>query len=409
MTPSGRRLVVEADGGSRGNPGPAGWGALVRDAATGHVLAERAGFLGVATNNVAEYSGLVAGLEAARRIDPDALVEVRMDSRLVVEQMSGRWQVRHADMRALADRARAVLPGDRVSYTWVERAQNSRADALANHAMDTRRALVRDHPPAADAPVSLVEADSGAARTPAELAPHPRRPRPRPPARERRPSGAYVRFDDEEPLTVVLLRHGETEMTASKAYSGSSVPGPSLNTRGRTQAAQAADLVHRVGREVWPDVPHPSGLVASPMVRTRETAAAVGRRLGLPVVTDPAFAEADFGEWEGLTADEIEGGWPGGLLRWHREADHAAPGGESMDDVGDRVRGGLERLLAEGTDRTVVVVSHSVAIRSAVGVTLGVPSAVWGSVRVAPASLSIVRWWPDGAREVAVVGMPTDV
>lgn len=230
----------------------------------------------------------------------------------------------------------------------------------------------------------------------------------RPSARERRPSGAFVRFDDDEPLTVVLLRHGETEMTASKAYSGSSVPGPGLNARGRTQAAQAADLIYRVGRTVWPDLPHPTAIVASPMVRTRQTAAAVGRRLGLPVATDPAFAEADFGEWEGRTADEIETGWPGGLRRWHREADFPAPGGESMDDVGDRVRAGLAGLLAGGVDRTVVVVSHSVAIRSAIGVTLGVPSAVWGSVRVAPASLSIVRWWEDGAREVAVVGMPTD-
>ncbi len=226
-------------------------------------------------------------------------------------------------------------------------------------------------------------------------------------ARERRPSGAYVRFDDEEPLTVVLVRHGETVMTATKAYSGSSVPGPPLSAHGRTQAAQAADLVYRIGREVWPDVPRPRTVVASPMVRTRETAAAVGRRLGVHVTVDAAFAEADFGEWEGLVADEIEARWPGGLQRWHREADYPAPGGESMDDVGDRVRAGLEGLLAGGVDRTVVVVSHSVAIRSAIGVTLGVPSAVWGSVRVAPASLSIVRWWADGDREVVVVGMPT--
>jgi probable phosphoglycerate mutase len=404
MTSPRRRLVVEADGGSRGNPGPAGWGALVRDAETGHVLAERAGYLGVATNNVAEYSGLVAGLEAARDIDPDAEVEVRMDSRLVVEQMSGRWQVRNVDMRSLVDRARAVLPPDRVTYTWVQRAENGRADALANQAMDTRAPVVRDHAPAPDASAPLVSADSGAAQTPAELGSHRR-----PPARQRRPSGAFVRFDDEEPLTVVLVRHGETEMTAAKAYSGSSVPGPGLTARGRTQAAQAADLVYRIGWEVWPDLPRPTAVVASPMVRTQQTAAAVGRRLGLEVTVDPAFAEADFGEWEGLTPDEIEAGWPGGLLRWHRDPEHRAPGGESMADVGARVGQGLERLLAGGVDRTVVVVSHSVAIRTAVGVTLGLPSAAWGSLRIAPASLSIVRWWEDGAREVALVGMPTDV
>ena len=96
------RVVVEADGGARGNPGPAGYGAVVRDASTGEVLVERLGALGVATNNVAEYSGLIAGLKAAVATDSDASIEVRMDSRLVVEQMSGRWQIKHEDMRRLA-------------------------------------------------------------------------------------------------------------------------------------------------------------------------------------------------------------------------------------------------------------------------------------------------------------------
>jgi len=125
---------------------------------------------------------------------------------------------------------------------------------------------------------------------------------------------------------------------------------------------------------VFDDVPHPGRLVASPMVRTQETAASVGRRLGLPVETDPAFAEGDFGEWEGLTAAQIEDGWPGQLRRWHTDASFPMPGGESIEDVGRRVGAGLSRLLAGGADRTVVVVSHSVAIRAAIGVTLGAPS-----------------------------------
>ena len=101
-----RQLVVEADGGSRGNPGPAGYGALVRDAQTGELLTEIAESLGRATNNVAEYSGLVAGLRAAADLAPGADVEVRMDSKLVVEQMSGRWQIKHPDLRPLAAAAR---------------------------------------------------------------------------------------------------------------------------------------------------------------------------------------------------------------------------------------------------------------------------------------------------------------
>ncbi|HEX9353416.1 MAG TPA: reverse transcriptase-like protein, partial [Streptosporangiaceae bacterium] len=88
------KLVVEADGGSRGNPGPAGYGAVVRDAASGDVLAELSASLGTTTNNVAEYSGLIAGLETAGGLAPGADVDVRMDSKLVVEQMSGRWQIK---------------------------------------------------------------------------------------------------------------------------------------------------------------------------------------------------------------------------------------------------------------------------------------------------------------------------
>lgn len=231
----------------------------------------------------------------------------------------------------------------------------------------------------------------------------------RPSARARRPSGAAVRFDDAEPLTVVLVRHGETELTVAKAYSGSSVPGPPLTAHGRVQAAQAADLVFRVGREAWPDVPHPSAVVASPMVRTQETAAAVGRRLGRRVVVDAAFAEGDFGRWEGRTAEEIEAGWPGALRRWHTDATFRAPDGESIDDVGARVREGLDRLLAGGVDRTVVVVAHSITIRSAVGVTLGTSPSTWGSVRILPASVTILRMWEDGQRELTVLGMPTDL
>jgi ribonuclease H / adenosylcobalamin/alpha-ribazole phosphatase len=133
-----RRLLVEADGGSRGNPGTAGYGAVVRDATTGEVLAEVSEPIGRATNNVAEYSGLLAGLRAAGRLAPGADVEVRMDSKLVVEQMSGRWQIKHPDLRVLAAEARqAARALGRVTYTWVPRARNTHADRLANQAMDS--------------------------------------------------------------------------------------------------------------------------------------------------------------------------------------------------------------------------------------------------------------------------------
>jgi probable phosphoglycerate mutase len=135
------KVIVEADGGSRGNPGNAGYGAVVLDPATDEVLAERSAGLGVTTNNVAEYAGLIAGLRAAIELGADE-VEVRMDSKLVVEQMCGRWQVERPVLRRLADEAASLVRDlRRVTFEWIPRARNARADALANRAMDAQAAL----------------------------------------------------------------------------------------------------------------------------------------------------------------------------------------------------------------------------------------------------------------------------
>ncbi|MFJ7137466.1 bifunctional RNase H/acid phosphatase [Streptomyces fungicidicus] len=186
-----REFIVEADGGSRGNPGPAGYGAVVSDAATGETLAEAAEYIGVATNNVAEYRGLVAGLRAAHELDPDAAVHVRMDSKLVVEQMTGRWKIKHPAMKPLAAEAARVFPPERVTYEWIPRERNKHADRLANEAMDagrrgeqwsasaSRAALDTPRPEPAGPPA---DAAAGAARVRAALAststPTPGSPRP---------------------------------------------------------------------------------------------------------------------------------------------------------------------------------------------------------------------------------------
>lgn len=129
-------LVVEADGGARGNPGPAGWGVVVREAATGEVLLERAEPIGRATNNAAEYNGLIAGLRAAADLGGFS-VEVKMDSKLVIEQMAGRWRIRNAGLRPLAAEAAVLVRQfDSVRWTWVPRSENTHADRLANQAMD---------------------------------------------------------------------------------------------------------------------------------------------------------------------------------------------------------------------------------------------------------------------------------
>ncbi|WP_374058904.1 reverse transcriptase-like protein [Arthrobacter sp. MSA 4-2] len=164
-------LVVEADGGSRGNPGHAGCGALVRDPKTGAILVEKAEYIGKASNNVAEYSGLVAGLELANEINPASRIHVKMDSKLVVEQMSGRWQIKHADMRTLAARARKIVDPRRVTYEWIPRERNKDADRLSNEAMDAGMAGVPWKP----------RTPASAAKAP-EAAPEPAAP-PRAPGR----------------------------------------------------------------------------------------------------------------------------------------------------------------------------------------------------------------------------------
>ncbi|MDX3838163.1 bifunctional RNase H/acid phosphatase [Streptomyces europaeiscabiei] len=146
-----REFIVEADGGSRGNPGPAGYGSVVLDAVTGETLVEAAEYIGVATNNVAEYRGLIAGLKAAYELDPEASVRVRMDSKLVVEQLSGRWKIKHPDMKPLAAEAARVFPPGRVTYEWMPREQNKHADRLANEAMDAGKRGERWSPSASTA------------------------------------------------------------------------------------------------------------------------------------------------------------------------------------------------------------------------------------------------------------------
>ena len=130
------KLIIEADGGSRGNPGPAAYGCLVKDAQTNEVLFKEGKTLGVTTNNVAEYSGLVAGLLAAHEIDPNAQIEVRMDSKLVVEQMSGNWKIKHENMKGLVEKARNAFPQSQVKYVWVPREDNLEADTFLNIALD---------------------------------------------------------------------------------------------------------------------------------------------------------------------------------------------------------------------------------------------------------------------------------
>ncbi|GAA1538213.1 bifunctional RNase H/acid phosphatase [Nocardioides humi] len=359
MSPAPDRVVVEADGGSRGNPGPAAYGAVLRDAATGAVLAEDARTLGIATNNVAEYSGLVAGLKLALDHAPGAQIEVRMDSKLVVEQMSGRWKIKHADMRALAAEAGALAP-DGTTYTWVPRAENAHADRLANEALDGTRVGVSvpgDGIP--DEPESAAEEASSPATGPGQ------------------------------PTTIVLVRHGVTPHTTGRRFSGGlGGDNPALSEEGRAQAAEVAAWLTELKESV--DV-----VVASPVRRTRETADIVAGALGLPVEEEAAFAEMEFGEWDGLSFTEVAERDRARLDAWFADMAAAPPGGESFVAVQERVLAGLARLLESHAGRTVVLVSHVTPIKTLVAHALDAPLETLFRMELAPAAVSVLAFYPD--------------
>jgi broad specificity phosphatase PhoE/ribonuclease HI len=370
-----RRVVVEADGGSRGNPGPAGYGAVVRDAVTGEVLAERADGIGVATNNVAEYRGLLAGLEAAAEQSPSA-VDVRMDSKLVVEQMSGRWKVRHPDLAPLAARAASLvrsLPS--VRFTWIPRESNKHADRLANEAMDAAAAGRRWSPGgapraalASPARVSTVDARVEPTDVPAAPAWGPR-------------SGV--------PTSTLLLRHGQTAHSVDRRFSGrNDLP---LTGTGAAQAEAAGARLaaaHRPG-----DV---AAVLTSPLPRARATAQVVARALGLDPVVEDGLVETDFGAWEGLTFAEARERWPEELAAWLASPDVAPPRGETFAEVARRVRRARDRTLAAYPGRTVVLVSHVTPIKTLLRLALDAPPSALYRMHLDLASLSTVDWFPDG-------------
>ena len=371
-----RKLIVEADGGSRGNPGPAGYGAVVRDAASGDVLAELSESLGTTTNNVAEYAGLIAGLETAGDLAPGADVDVRMDSKLVVEQMSGRWQIKHPALQPLASRASAAARRlGRVTYAWVPRARNTDADRLANQAMDEAR----------DGGGKAGPADPGsrgrlAGRPRKPSSPGTQDPRPAP-----RPGSGWTAAHG-EPTTTVLLRHGETPLSAERRFAGrGDIP---LTETGRLQAKAAAQrLAARGGVDL---------IVSSPLQRARLTAEAVAAATGAPVQVDDGWIEADFGEWEGLSYAEAMERWPGEVTAWMKDTSVAPPGGESFAAAGRRVLAALNRLLARSGPGRVVVVSHVTPMKTVLRHALLAPPPALRRMHLDVACLCEVDWYADG-------------
>ncbi|MGH3697574.1 MAG: bifunctional RNase H/acid phosphatase [Pseudonocardiaceae bacterium] len=353
-----RRVIIEADGGSRGNPGPAGYGAVVRDAGTGELLVEVSGGLGNTTNNVAEYSGLIAGLRAAVK-EGASSAEARLDSKLVVEQMSGRWQVKQPHLRPLVGEAAALARElGEVTYTWIPRARNAHADRLANEAMD---AQAGGH-------------SAGATRQPAAAPP--------------RWTGVTG-----SPTRLLLLRHGQTEHSVQARYSGrADLP---LTELGQRQAAAAAARL--AGTDGV------AAVLSSPLLRARRTAEPVAEALGVALRLHDGLIETDFGAWEGLTFAEATARDPELHTQWLTDTSVAPPGGESMDAVHRRVRRVRDQLIAEHGAATVIVVSHVTPIKSLLRMALDAAPSLLHRLHLDIASLSIAEFYPDGPATVRLV------
>jgi probable phosphoglycerate mutase len=356
-------VIVEADGGSRGNPGPAGFGAVVLDAAGTTVLAERSESIGIATNNVAEYGGLIAGLGAAAELGART-VQVRMDSKLVVEQMSGRWQVKNAALRDLAREAAALRSRfDDVAFEWIPRARNGRADRLANDAMDR----------AAGLPPRSQRASRGSAAAPDPVpawAP---------------PTASATRL--------ILVRHGATEHSIDRRFSGRNEL--ELTADGRAQAKALADRARTFGPV--------AAVVTSPLLRCVQTADAIAPVVRCSVVLAADFAEVDFGQWEGLTFGEVRRRDPEAMTAWLGSEDVAPPGGESFAEVATRVARERDDIVVAHPGETVVVVTHVTPIKTLIRLALDAPPISMFRIHLDTASVSIVDYFADGNCSVRLV------
>ena len=356
-------VVIEADGGSRGNPGAAAYGAVLLDARTGETIAERAECIGTATNNVAEYRGLIAGLELYLEHTPEAELEVRMDSKLVVEQMSGRWKIKHPDMKPLAVAANRLAPFG-TTYTWIPREQNKHADRILNEALDAQAGKPSRRTQVAAQPVRE-EAETPQARR------------------------AGWSEDLGTPTTLILVRHGETEHTAGKRFSGRGGADPALTADGQAQVRAVADWLAPLAGEV-------DAVVTSPLRRTRETAEILAARLDKSVEVEDGRAEAAFGTWDGLTFQEVRQKYPDDLDAWLGSMDIAPGGGDSFADMDRRVRRARDRLLSTYPGKAVLAVTHVTPIKLMVRSALGAPLEAVYRMELAPASVTVISWFEDG-------------
>jgi len=386
-------VIIEADGGSRGNPGPAGSGAVLIDQESGSIIAELAIFIGIATNNVAEYRAVLGAVELANELVPEAALLVRMDSKLVVEQMSGRWKIKNEGMQELSVQMISAIGSRKIKFEWIPREQNTKADSLANEAMDAESSVTRKY--VGEPGTATINVITLATKpTAADLEFNPELP-----SSVRAPRDVTKKL-----TTLILVRHGRTLLTETHKISGRGGEDPQLSTLGREDATFVAGELVKVGQTgLFAKFLKPTAIISSPIARTRETAQIIGDRLGVKVAINDEIAEIGFGEWDGHTNQEVAARWPELYNQWRGDVQVAPPGGESLEQFDERVQRGRRSILEEFEGQTVVVVSHVMPIRGFIKAALDANWPAYWRTSIAPCSITILRFWGDEAAEVSVI------
>lgn len=365
-------LLIQADGASKGNPGPASYGAVIL-LPDGEIYREVYDSIGVATNNQAEYRAILAALEVAGELAQDnpnyRRLHIQMDSKLVIEQLSGRWKIKNSELQSLAIQAQRLLSSFDATFEWIPRERNTHADALAN------KAFHREH----ESGASTFRFDTFSPKlTQPKSIRSPRR--------------------SEKPVVVWAVRHGHTSMTESSLISGGGVD-PALSEFGRGEAALVSSEISRLATLFG--LPTPNQIWHSPQLRATETARAISKKLRLPLHQKSDLREIEFGDWEGISMDSLFGTSSSEIEAWRGSMDFRPPGGESVADLEMRVSSVLNDALR--SDTSICLVAHMMPMRAIYRIATAASDSAHWSLNFLPASVSVYRFFGSEFAETFAV------
>lgn len=393
--------ILRTDGGSRGNPGPAGFGAVLLTQ-TNEIIGTFTGYLGEATNNVAEYRGLIAGLHAARARHITEL-EVELDSVLIVNQLNGKWKIKHEAIKPLATAAQQLIRQfKKITFTWIPREKNTIADSLANLAMDTpNRYHVDESDYASFHQVEGTPSSHNGTSSPREENYSPTKESPDnnkdhlvTPADTATHTVTEKRSIDNQPLTpgwgnvpsnstrFILLRHGQIPLSVERRLAGTTTQ--SLTSVGQAQMHAAGHFLRKHNHPI-------DAFYISPMVRCQESFDIVSQYVSdVPHYTDNRLQETDFGDWEGLTLEEVKQTESQLFSQWMQNTGVCPPHGESIDSTYARVQDFIREKTLTHPGATLLLCTHVGPIKAALGNALNVGTRIMFDIFLELASVSVI-------------------